>query len=108
MRPVRGRAGAGCACAVATAALVYGGAGGGGAGADGAGGTGANPELRFGWPGSGSHRTSNDQNRHLPTHTGAAPDSSAHFILGMIEEKMSSFRDSGSHEVVRYIQQRII
>ena len=43
-----------------------------------------------------------------PTHTGAAPDSSAHFILGMIEEKMSSFRDGGSHEVVRYIQQRII
>lgn len=40
--------------------------------------------------------------------TGNAPDSSAHFMLGMVVEKMPSFRGGGSREVVQYIQRRIV
>ena len=44
----------------------------------------------------------------VPTDTPAAPDSTSHFMLGMVIETMPSFRGGGSRKVVQYIQQRIV
>ena len=44
----------------------------------------------------------------VSTNTTVAPDSTSHFMMGMVIETMPSFRGGGSREVVQYIQQRIV